>query len=169
MKIFGYLKLCDLVTLLNSLSGLLVIIFSIQGDYLIAALFLFIAVIFDTLDGKISRYFNRSSEFGKELDSLADVLSFGIAPIIFVHSFIEQSTFIIIAYALFLVAGILRLARFNLTNMKYFEGMPITLNGIIFPLLFLLQTPFRMYPYIFLLLGFLMISDIKIKKLFVAK
>ena len=116
---------------------------------------------------------HQQNTFGKELDSLADTVSFGVAPAIFGFSLMQSSsnlhqlriTFGIIAFTIFLFCGILRLARYNIMDMKgTFQGMPITLNGIIIPLAYFLNVPIKFYPYIYISLGILMVSSIRIKK-----
>lgn len=74
-----------------------------------------IAVLFDFLDGKIARYFNQESDLGKNLDSLCDLISFGLAPAIFV-SLLNNLLIIFILSVVFVCLGAYRLARFNSTK-----------------------------------------------------
>lgn len=173
-RIFNLLKFADAFTLLNVTLGLISIVFSINNNFNYAAFLLIIAVVFDYLDGKVAKYMNQQNTFGKELDSLADTVSFGVAPAIFGFSLMQfasnikqfQITFGIIAFAIFLFCGILRLARYNIMDLKgSFHGMPITMNGIIIPLAYFLDVPIKFYPYIYLILGILMVSSFRIKKL----
>ena len=168
------LKLADIFTLSNVALGLASIVLSMGNQFTYAAILLLAAVVFDYLDGKIAKTLQQQNVFGKELDSLADTVSFGVAPAIFGFSLMQfasktsqmQVTFGIIAFTIFLFCGILRLARYNVMDLKgAFQGMPITLNGIIIPLAYFLKTPIKFYPYIYLLLGILMVSSLKIKKL----
>ena len=165
---FGILKLVkfsDIFTLTNIIFGLAAIFFAIKGNYTYAIISLFFAVIADYLDGRLARKLKQENIFGKELDSLADTISFGVAPIIFAFSLI-QTPLAITAFIIFLFCGILRLARYNIMNMQSgYAGMPITLNGIIIPLVYLAKVPFDYYPYIYILLGILMISSLRFKKL----
>lgn len=165
MNIFRIIKLKDILTFLNLSSGLLAIFFAIKSQFIIASILLFIAVIFDYSDGKVARKRNIPSQFGKELDSLADIVSFGVAPAVLVYSFIGSISFSIF-YIIFVVAGVIRLARYNVTEGKnYFEGMPITCNGIIFPILILLKVA-PVYLYIALMMAaFLMISKVKVPRI----
>ena len=88
-----------------------------------------------------------------------------MAPAIFGFSLI-QTPLAIVAFTIFLFSGILRLARYNIMHVKDgFEGMPITLNGLIIPIIFLLNVPIEFYPYIYVTLGILMISSIRFKKI----
>jgi len=135
------LKLPDLFTFLNIFMGLFAILLVIKGYYLFSVVALLFAVAFDYLDGKIARLIKREGEFGKQLDSLADTISFGVAPAIFGFNLI-QTNFAIIVFTLFLFAGVLRLARYNVMEFSgEFAGMPITVNGVVIPLIYFLKVP----------------------------
>ena len=173
-RIFSLLKFADIFTLFNVALGLISIVLSISNNFTYAAVVLLIAVVFDYLDGKIAVSLHQQNTFGKELDSLADTVSFGVAPAIFGFSLMQtasrmrqfQISFAIIAFTIFLFCGILRLARYNIMDMKgVYQGMPITLNGIIIPLIYFFNVPFRYYPYIYLVLGILMVSSLRIRKM----
>jgi len=160
------IRLPDLFTFLNIFMGLIAILLIINEEYSFAIIALLFAVGFDYLDGKVARLIKRDSEFGKQLDSLADTISFGVAPAIFGFSLI-QTNFALIIFALFLFAGVLRLARYNIMEFTgEFAGMPITVNGIVIPLIYILRIPVDIYPYIYLFLAILMVSPLKVKKLF---
>ena len=172
-RIFNLIKFADVFTLSNVALGLISIVFSINNNYRYAALVLLVAVVFDYLDGKIAKSLQQQNVFGKELDSLADTVSFGVAPAIFGFSLMQSASIInplqitlgIIAFTIFLFCGILRLARYNIMELKgAFQGMPITLNGIIIPLAYFLKVPIKFYPYIYLALGILMVSSLRIKR-----
>lgn len=94
----------------------------------------FAALIFDILDGRIARWRQKTSAMGQELDSLADVISFGVAPAIIAYGCGMQGLFDRIVLAYFVACGVSRLARYNVTaealsegtnKVKYFEGSPI--------------------------------------------
>lgn len=160
------LKLPDLFTFFNMLMGLISILLIINEEYFYAMVALLFAVAFDYFDGKVARLFRREGEFGKQLDSLSDTISFGVAPALFGFSLIPTN-FAIIVFALFLFAGVLRLARYNIMEFTgEFAGMPITVNGIVIPLIYFLRVPAEAYPYIYLFLAILMVSPLKVKKLF---
>jgi len=164
-KIASFIKFSDLFTLVNVIFGLAAIFFILKENYYFAVISLFLAVIADYLDGKIARKFKQQNTFGKELDSLADTISFGVVPAIFGFSLI-QTPLAIVAFIFFLFCGILRLARYNIMHIREgFEGMPITLNGIIIPAIFLFNVPIDFYPYIYLILGILMVSSIRFRKI----
>lgn len=165
MNILKKLNLADIATLMNASAGLLAVFYSITGKFAIAAVFILTAVVLDFFDGRIARRLKQLSEIGKELDSLADTISFGIAPAVFGFMLSDKGAVITIILIVFVLCGILRLARFNVTNIKHFEGMPITINGVLFPLIYFIKIPFCYFPYIYILSAILMISSIKIKKI----
>ncbi len=93
-----------------------------------------VALVFDILDGRIARWRQRSSALGRELDSLADVISFGVAPAAIAYGCGMQGLYDRIVLVYFVSCGVSRLARFNVTaeelseggdKVKYFEGTPI--------------------------------------------
>ncbi len=163
-KLTKLIKLPDYITMLNVGSGLLSIIFSFNKQFGIAAIFLIGSVVFDYFDGKVARKMRRDEEFGKELDSLADIVSFGVAPAVFGISINQNLTSLILIFV-FLCAGILRLARFNITDMEgVYQGMPITFSGVFIPLAYFINVEARFFPYIYLVLAILMISPFRLKK-----
>ena len=172
MNLFKLVRISDVFTFLNAVSGLLAIFFAVIGKitnntlmFNVAPILLLAAVFFDYFDGKTAKMKKIGSEFGKQLDSLADLISFGVAPSVFVFLMFTNMTFLFV-YIIFLISGMTRLARFNVTRkLNYFEGMPITLNGIIFPLLYFLKVSSVIYYAAFVLSAVLMISRIKVKKL----
>ena len=164
-KILRLIKFADVFTLTNVVFGIISILFAIKGWYNTASIMLVLAVVSDYFDGKIAKLMAQQNEFGRELDSLADTVSFGVAPAIFGFSLI-QSPLAIISFTVFLFCGILRLARYNIMDLKgAFQGIPITWNGIVIPLIYFLDTPIRFYPYIYLILGILMVSSIRIRRI----
>jgi len=164
-KILRLIKFADVFTLTNVVFGIISILFAIKGLYNTAALMLLLAVVSDYFDGKIAKVMGQMNDFGRELDSLADTISFGVAPAIFGFTLI-QTPLAIISFTVFLFCGILRLARYNIMNLKgAFQGMPITMNGIIIPLAYFLDAPIKFYPYIYLILGILMVSSFRIRRL----
>ena len=168
-KIMRLIKFADVFTLTNVIFGIISVLFAIKGLYNTASIMLILAVVSDYLDGKIAAAMRQQNEFGRELDSLADTVSFGVAPAIFGFSLI-QTPLAIISFTIFLFCGILRLARYNIMNLKgAYQGMPITLNGIIIPLVYFLRNilhiEIRFFPYIYLVLGILMVSSLRVKKL----
>ena len=124
----------SLLTLIGVCLGISSIKFSLDQNFSLAVIFLVFASLLDALDGRIARLIKGTSEFGKELDSLTDFVSFGIAPA-FILYFWELKNYGKIGWAItliFSVCCVLRLARFNLTKISedaewkvnYFEGVP---------------------------------------------
>ena len=150
------------------------------------------ALVFDVLDGRIARWRQKSSAMGRELDSLADVISFGVAPAIIAYACGMQGLYDRIVLAFFVACGVSRLARYNVTaetlsgedgKVRYFEGTTIPTSIVLVGLLALaaamdavrgnlwfgklLIGGFTLHPLVllFALSGSLMISRIKIPKL----
>lgn len=165
MQLTRLLKISDMITFLNLISGLLAIFLVIVGNTRLAAVLLFAAVFFDYFDGRSAKKRNIENEFGKELDSLADIVSFGVVPCVFAFFLFQDIRFIPV-YIIYLLAGGIRLARFNILKAgSHFEGMPITVNGLIFPLLYFLNSAAFVYYIYFVLAAFLMLSSLKFRKL----
>ncbi len=172
MKIYQIIKLADFFTIANLLSGVCSIFFAVTQHMDAAAIALLIAVFFDWIDGKIARLSKQTELqklFGRELDSLADIVSFGVAPAVFGFIYGLQEWWQIIILLVFVAAGMLRLARFNVTeNKEGYEGVPITINGIIFPLLFAVYyfVPFHSYVLaaVYIVMAFAMLSTFTVKK-----
>lgn len=158
------INLANTLTLLNAVSGFLSVLSSMQGEFVQAALFIMIGVFFDWFDGKAARFFDEESALGAELDSLSDLVSFGVAPAVLVVA-IAPSSLSIGAGALFVLSAALRLARFNVQDLKgVFFGMPTTANGILLPLFVLGNAPHQIYPWYLLGMAFLMNSPLRVKK-----
>ena len=127
----GAYVLPSLFTIGNLLCGYVAIIRSLQGDYEWAALALFIAALLDRIDGWVARLTRTSSEFGVQLDSLSDVISFGMAPalVVYLWGLAQLPKPWSLAPFLYLAAGATRLARFNIQapaqDRRYFVGLPI--------------------------------------------
>lgn len=127
----GVYLLPSMFTVANLFCGYACIVYSTQGDFDIAALFIGFAMVLDTLDGFVARLTKSSTAFGVELDSLADVISFGLAPAILAFSWglwpLRRLGWA--AGFIFVTAAAMRLARFNIqtatvTDKRYFVGMP---------------------------------------------
>ncbi|ACL02944.1 CDP-diacylglycerol--serine O-phosphatidyltransferase [Desulfatibacillum aliphaticivorans] len=127
----GVYVLPNFVTSLNLFFGFFAVISATQGDYVKAAFCVLIAGVFDNLDGKVARATNTTSQFGVEYDSLADLVSFGLAPGLTMFLWALQPLGRIgwLAAFLFVACGALRLARFNtqtaVVSSDYFVGLPI--------------------------------------------
>ncbi|WP_421077843.1 CDP-diacylglycerol--serine O-phosphatidyltransferase [Methanothermococcus sp. Ax23] len=165
-KIKDIITISDYVTILNIVFGMLAILFH---DFR----FIYIAIVFDAMDGYVARKTNTVSDFGAELDSICDVVSFGVAPAYLVYYYFE-GTFSLITSLVFLICGALRLARFGILDVKYFVGLPIPAGALVLSIiceLFLKYSNVIGYnftdiivPILTLVFGLLMISDIKYPK-----
>jgi CDP-diacylglycerol---serine O-phosphatidyltransferase len=126
----GVALLPSLFTLGNMFCGYACVIYAMRGDYDTAAPFIGIAIVLDMLDGRIARLTGTASEFGVQFDSMADIISFGMAPAILAFAWGLSSLGRLgwAAAFLFVTAAALRLARFNVqagsTDKRYFIGMP---------------------------------------------
>ena len=168
----------NILTLGGVCLGISSIKFSIDGNYNLAVIFILFAAILDTLDGRVARLIKGTSEFGKELDSLTDFVSFGIAPA-FILYFWELNNYGKLGWAITLIYSVccvLRLARFNLTKISkekiwknnYFEGVPSPAGGllILMPLIFELANlnlnfNFKQFtPYLTILIAILLVSKV---------
>jgi CDP-diacylglycerol--serine O-phosphatidyltransferase len=127
----GVYLLPSLLTMGNMFCGYACVVYAMRGEYATAAPFIGFAFIVDGLDGRIARLTNTTSEFGVEFDSLADIISFGIAPAILSFAWGLQSLGRLgwAAGFMFVAAAAMRLARFNIQSSsggdkRYFVGMP---------------------------------------------
>ena len=126
----------NLFTAINMFCGFLSILSASEENYNYAAWLIFIAAIFDALDGMVARLTNSASELGVELDSLSDIVSFGAAPSFLLYKtfFYSMGTWGIIISALPLIAGGFRLARFNIQlvgfSKSFFLGLPIPSSAL---------------------------------------
>lgn len=143
--------LADWFTLANAVSGTAALFatmtFLTSGDanhILIAAALVFAALVFDVLDGRIARWRQHASILGRELDSLADVISFGVAPAVIAWGCGMRGLFDQVLLAYFVACGVSRLARYNVTaeamsqqsgKVTHFEGTPIPTSIVLVLLL----------------------------------
>ncbi|MCX5709117.1 MAG: CDP-diacylglycerol--serine O-phosphatidyltransferase, partial [Candidatus Omnitrophica bacterium] len=127
--------LADLLSYSSLFCGFLCVVLSLEGHFVLACWLILLAVIFDGLDGQVARLNQVPSEFGKELDSLIDVVSFGMAPAILAYIFIYRDFYVLSVLSLFvyLLACVIRLARYNITPKhgpaNCFSGLPTTAGG----------------------------------------
>jgi len=166
----------NFATSLNVLSGFLSIVYASQNNFHLAAVFIFIAAFFDLIDGLIARLTKTSSQFGVELDSLADVVSFGAAPSFLLYKtyFLDFGIWGIIISSSLLIFGAFRLARFNvqledISKKLDFTGLPIPVQAITIASIVLFFFNGVSFAKIFesllipivILLSFLMVSNIR--------
>lgn len=125
----GIYLLPNLLTTAGLFSGFYAVVSSMNGHYISAAIAIFIAMIFDGLDGRVARMTNTQSEFGAEYDSMADMVSFGIAPGLVAYNWALSSfgKFGWLAAFVYVACAALRLARFNtqvgVVDKRYFQGL----------------------------------------------
>ncbi|WP_158212271.1 CDP-diacylglycerol--serine O-phosphatidyltransferase [Natranaerobius trueperi] len=122
----------SVITLGNLLLGFFSIILAINGEYRWVVSLIIICMFLDFLDGKAARWLDVASPFGKELDSLSDIVSFGVAPAVLTFMILPYHFYwVVLNLILFLVCGACRLARFNVEgkNQNQFTGFPITTAG----------------------------------------
>jgi CDP-diacylglycerol--serine O-phosphatidyltransferase len=127
----GIYILPNLFTTANLFCGFYAIVAAFNADYVTASMVVLLAMVFDTLDGKVARLTHSTSRFGVEYDSLSDLVSFGVAPgvLIYLWALNGYGKLGWLAVFLFVACGAMRLARFNVqsvtTESKYFVGLPI--------------------------------------------
>lgn len=156
----------DMITFLSLASGVFSIFLSIRMMFMYSALFMIFAVFFDFMDGRVARLLKQESAVGAELDSMSDLVSFGVAPAVFFMSMFSLNLLELAVAVLFVCCGAYRLARFNLqTDKKYFYGMPITVNGLIFPVLFTFSAGKFVYITVLAVSSLFMISRFKLGKI----
>src|SRR3954469_1012249 len=127
----GVYLLPSLLTMGNMFCGYACVVYAMRGEYATAAPFIGFAVILDMLDGRIARLTNTTSEFGVEFDSMADIISFGVAPAVLSYAWGLQSLGRLgwAAGFMFVACAAMRLARFNILSAtggdkRYYVGMP---------------------------------------------
>ncbi|QED50139.1 CDP-diacylglycerol--serine O-phosphatidyltransferase [Cytobacillus dafuensis] len=163
----------NMLTLGNLYCGFLSIGFAANGQFNNAAILILIGMMLDSMDGRLARMLNADSQLGKELDSLADIVTFGVAPsfLIFYTYFFQFGMIGFFVAGLFPLFGAYRLARFNISStkssMNYFVGVPITAAGGILAILTLFgdKIPQIITTVVFTGMCFLMVSKIRIPSL----
>lgn len=184
----NHFNLANLTTFLNIASGIMAMYFLTHSEFFGAALFAWLGGAFDIIDGKIARKYSLSTEFGIQLDSFADFLSFVIVPSMFIYfgvidgkeTFLN-TPFIAVVFIYYIISGLRRLITFNInaeigTVGKYFVGVPTPLGAILLWLIYLgwefnlIPTFFQITPeYIVLglmiVVGYLLNSKVKIPHL----
>ncbi len=173
----SHFNLANLFTFGNITFGVVAIYFLTHGNFFAAALFAWFGGAFDIFDGKIARKYGLSTEFGVQLDSFADFLSFVLVPVMFLYFaiFDNEKISIILIGAIFIyyvISGLRRLISFNLNTdagsvSKFFTGVPTPLGAILLWVLYLLwYFSFVRNEYVLLIcvavIGYLLNSKVKI-------
>ncbi|MBU1669268.1 CDP-alcohol phosphatidyltransferase family protein [bacterium] len=142
-------NLANLITFGNIAAGLIAIHFIVHGDFFTAIILAWIAGILDIADGKVARKYNLSTEFGIQVDSYADFISFVVMPSFLLYYAITkdasgmQELILGLLFIAYIVSGLRRLIEFNMkseegTVTKFFEGVPTPLGAILLWILYLL-------------------------------
>ena len=166
----------NVFTFINLSCGVLSLLSTLNNDLITASIFILIAGLVDRYDGMVARYLDVSSELGKELDSLADLVSFGVAPSILTYicfDFAKLGPNGLIGMAIliaFPICGAFRLARYNISTFDgVYTGVPITIVGCFmaaFSLISLYTSQLIYLAIAFMIIGsYLMISNFRFKKL----
>ncbi|GAM13542.1 CDP-diacylglycerol--serine O-phosphatidyltransferase [Mesobacillus selenatarsenatis SF-1] len=160
----------NMFTLGNLYCGFLSIGFAANGQFNNAAILILIGMMLDSMDGRLARMLKADTQLGKELDSLADIVTFGVAPsfLVYYTYFYQFGLWGLMVAGLFPLFGAYRLARFNIStdksSLNYFIGVPITAAGGIMAILTLFGDliPNIVTTFVFTALSFLMVSRIRI-------
>lgn len=173
----------NILTLINMSLGVMAILLAVSDSsnnlLFVASLLIMVAALTDRFDGKVARMLDATSELGKELDSLSDLISFGVAPIIIAWkiSFFHWGIPGYLISLIFPMAGAYRLARYNITTFdNVFRGVPITIAGSFLAIdnlyNFYIDINHKLTDVhrfitaaLILILSYLMLSKIKIKKI----
>lgn len=134
----GVYLLPSIITTIGVFFGFYSIIQSISGNFKIAAITIIFAAFFDALDGRVARLTKTQSDFGAQYDSMADLVSFGVAPAILIYKWnlYDFGVVGLMFISIYLIFTILRLARFNvqsnlIKDMTYFQGLPSPASAIL--------------------------------------
>lgn len=156
------------LTALNLVLGVFAIISAFHNQFYQSGMLIVAAMIADGLDGRVARYFGVSSDFGKELDSLCDLVSFGVAPafLAYVLTLNEMGFLGMAVAALFATCGALRLARFNVNVgivKGYFMGLPIPAAGCVIATFIMtgLRPEGIWFPVMMTIVALLMVSTVR--------
>ncbi len=177
----SHFNLANIVTFFNIASGMFAIYYLTHQNFFAAALFAWLAGGFDIIDGKIARKFNLSTQFGIQLDSYADFLSFVIVPTMFIYFAVIDTKeaflnmpFVIFVFVFYVISGLRRLIQFNIDSHegeveKFFTGVPTPLGAILLFVVYLIYLTGFVNEYFVLILmaviGFSLNSKIKIPHL----
>ena len=159
MRIFKELSVADIFSILNATSGFLGLSYLLTKGYSESIFhFLYFSALMDGLDGLTANKLGKKGRLGKDLDTLADLISFGVFP---------STVLVYMGYLysaiLYLLASILRLARFNVLNRRDFVGLPTLASALLISSLIIINVKFVQI--VAIVLSILMISDIEYKRI----
>jgi CDP-diacylglycerol--serine O-phosphatidyltransferase len=181
-KPLGYYNYTVVLTYLGMLFAFAGILTSFSGKYLDSIILLMAAGICDMFDGSVASTKPRTDaekRFGIQIDSLSDLISFGVMPAIFVFMITGQTVLAAFVSALYTLAALIRLAYFNVTEedrqrqtterRKYYNGVPVTTIAVLLPLAYLVQNKFGIsgtagYVVMLVVVGIGFIAPVEIKK-----
>lgn len=145
----SHFNIANLVTFANITAGLVAMYFIQQGDYFTAIVLAWIGGAFDIMDGKLARKYNLSCEFGIQIDSFADFISFVVMPAFLLFYSLQKAegfeTLVAgVVFIYYIISGLRRLIEFNIKSeegevAKYFEGVPTPLGAILLWVLYLIH------------------------------
>lgn len=176
-KILGYYDYTVVLTYIGMIMGVTGLTFVMDGKFSIAVFCLMLAGVCDMFDGAVASTKQRNDsekKFGIQIDSLSDLICFGVLPGLFVYKFSGENPFGMIVSAGYILCALIRLAYFNVCeedrqrseagSRKYYQGVPVTTIALVLPAVYLIAKE----PYIFIFLaaimGTLFLSPIRIKK-----
>ncbi len=152
-------------------SGMMSLIMSASGKFEYAAWLILLALVFDGMDGRVARMTKTTSKFGLEFDSLADIVSFGVAPAMLLYQYcgMEYGRFGMVVSGLYVVFGAIRLARFNVMTSEVepsvFIGVPIPTAAVFISILILFYEKYMIDIYIPLLLATLIVAVLMVSNI----
>ncbi|MBW6451220.1 MAG: CDP-alcohol phosphatidyltransferase family protein [DPANN group archaeon] len=165
----SYMALPDIYSMFGLLFSILSIFLALNNKLILATIFILVSTIFDFADGRVARKRNREGRFGVEFDNLCDVVLYLISIVIFGFSAGLNNYLAIGVFVIFIMTGMLRLARFAITGTtnNYYEGLPVSYS-ISIPLIYILfinlNVDMNLLLWFYFIPSFLMISTKKIKK-----
>lgn len=182
-KLFnGFYNYTVILTYLNMLSGFMGIISLFKGNFALSALFLLIAGLLDMMDGAVAATKKRTpseKKFGIQIDSLSDLICFGVLPALFTIVICGFNVIAIICGAAFALCALIRLAYFNVCEeerqqtetgkRKYYYGLPVTAASLLFPLFFMISDlanldPLWIFPAVAALISFAFLFAFNLRK-----
>ncbi len=160
--------IANIVTLLNMSAGWCSIIAIGHGQFQWAIYCIVAAAFFDGVDGKLARFYGTTSTFGEALDSLSDIISFGVAPaFLFYATFSFEAPIAAACFSLmYLITGVIRLARFSETgHTSFYIGLPITGAALLFVIIYMMHSylSFDVFAFIMFVLSIAMVHNKKWK------
>lgn len=158
----------NILTFINLSFGVFSIVEVMNYNYFVSAICIIAAALVDRYDGRIARVLDISSEIGIELDSLADLVSFGVAPgiLIYFKFGLSNSLIGLFIMIIYVICGAYRLARYNISTFDgVFSGVPITIAGSILALVSFIEINIAIIPLMLMAIcAYLMVSKINLKK-----